>query len=143
MVSWLTTLSARNFATPHTCMPLQHPIPACLCNTPFLREQLHFLLMGASVPRCLLHTQIVKCWACCSNRWCYVTPWGRTGDCNVKPGGNINHGAMGGVGECYHGRSTIQRGTPLLVFSKGWQKSALRCGLRWVQHTFGIQNKPI
>jgi hypothetical protein len=24
-------------------------------------------------------------------------------DCNVLPGGNINHGAMGAVGECYHG----------------------------------------
>lgn len=24
-------------------------------------------------------------------------------DCNVQPGGNINHGSVGAVGECYHG----------------------------------------
>jgi hypothetical protein len=28
-------------------------------------------------------------------------------DCNVQPGGNINHGAMGAVGECYHGADPV------------------------------------
>ena len=27
----------------------------------------------------------------------------RFSDCNVQPGGNINHGSVGAVGECYHG----------------------------------------
>ena len=28
-------------------------------------------------------------------------------DCNVKPGGNINHGSVGAVGECYHGSDPV------------------------------------
>jgi hypothetical protein len=28
-------------------------------------------------------------------------------DCNVQPGGNIDHGAMGAVGECYHGSDPV------------------------------------
>ena len=28
-------------------------------------------------------------------------------DCNVEPGGNIGHGAMGAVGECYHGSDPV------------------------------------
>ena len=28
-------------------------------------------------------------------------------DCNVQPGGNIGHGAMGAVGECYHGSAPV------------------------------------